>query len=294
MAFVANTLANLPVTSGNVFFVDSGSSRASDGNRAQDPNVPAATIDGCIAKCTANNGDIIVVMPGHADASSAAITMDVAGVWVLGLGWGNDRPTVTSTNATNAVAMTAASCRLSNILFVLGVATTTHAVNVTGAACIVEDCETRIHSTSQFTNLLTVTDAEHVVIRNNRLYGLHGASGTSGLNIDGSDQIQIYGNTISGEFIEHALDNTTAGSVDECLLAEIRNNLIMNTDDTGMAVDMDDNATGIMSDNYVASALDFEVGVDGSLDPGNMRMFENYLTDAADVHGALSTAVAAS
>ena len=85
--------------------------------------------------------DVIVVLPGHAESPSAAITLDVAGVWVLGLGWGNDRPTVTSSNATNAVAMTAASCRLSNILFVLGVATTTHAINVTGAACIVEDTE---------------------------------------------------------------------------------------------------------------------------------------------------------
>ncbi|MHC4179977.1 MAG: hypothetical protein ACYSWU_20930, partial [Planctomycetota bacterium] len=132
MAFVKNTLSNLPVTSGNVFFVDSGSARASDGNRARDPDIPAATIDGCIAKCTANNGDIIVVMPGHAESPTAAITMDVAGVWIYGLGWGGDRPTITSSNATNFVAMSAANCRISNIVFVLGVATSTHCINITG------------------------------------------------------------------------------------------------------------------------------------------------------------------
>ena len=271
------------MTTGNVFFVDSGSNSAADGNPATSPDMPAATIDACIAKCTANNGDIIFVMPGHADASSAAITMDVAGVWIRGLGWGNDRPTVTSTNATAAVAMSAASCRISNIVFVLGVATTTHCINVTGAACIVENCETRIHATSQFTNIITVTDAEHVILRNNRLFTLGAAGATSGLNIDGSDQIQIYGNTVYGHFGEHAVDNTTAGSVDECLLAEIKGNIIRNISDSGMAIDMDDNATGTIAYNLYGTGTADEAGFDS----GNLFNYENYLTDAVDESGKI-------
>lgn len=278
------------ITTGNVFFVDSGTG-VDESRLGRSPSQPYATIDYAIGQCTANNGDIIFVMPGHAESPTAAITMDVAGVWVRGLGWGNDRPTVTSSNATNFVAMSAASCRISNIIFVLGVATSTHCINVTGDACIVEGCETRIHATSQFTNLITVTDAEHVIIRNNRLFTLITASSTSGLNIDGSDQIQIYGNTVYGHFGEHALDNTTAASVDECLLAVIRDNIIRNISDTGMAIDMDDNATGILAGNYVGTALDFEVGFDS----GNMYCYENYMVDAVDVGGAIiPSALAAS
>jgi len=289
MAFVKNTLSNLPVTSGNVFFVDAGASRAADGNRGQDPAVPLATIDAAIARCTANNGDMIVVMPGHTESPTAAITMDVAGVWVYGLGWGNDRPTVTSSNATNFVLMSAASCRISNIVFVLGVATSTACVNVTAAGCIVEEIETKIHATSQFTNHIMVGAVEDVIIRNNRLLSLITASSNSGIYLDGCDQLQVYGNEIMGHFDIAAIDNVTG--TDEALLAVVKRNLVRNISDSGMAIDMDDAATGLLADNLWAVSVDFEVG----FDPGDLFCLENYLVDLVNITGKIiPTAAAAS
>ncbi len=49
MAFVANSLSNLPVTSGKIFFVDSGADRAADGNAGSDPNIPLATLEAAVA-----------------------------------------------------------------------------------------------------------------------------------------------------------------------------------------------------------------------------------------------------
>lgn len=283
------------MTTGNVFFVDSGNANAADGNAATDPNKPAATIDGCIAKCTANNGDIIFVMPGHDEDPTTSISLDVAGVWVRGLGWGDDRPTVTFGATGAAVDMSAASTRISNIIFDLGTvaATVTNCFNITAAGCIVEHCETKPHATSQFTNILTATDVADVVIRNNRFRGLHTASGTSGVVVDGCDDIQIYGNEVSGHFTEHVLDNTTPASVDEILRAFVANNYLYNYSSTAgdLVIEMDDAATGILARNVLASAV--SDGFAAGFNPGNAALAENYFWDTVDQSGGLNPSASA-
>jgi len=281
------------LTTGNVFFVDSGHVEASDANAATDPSKPAATIDGCIAKCTASNGDIIFVMPGHDENPTSSITMDVAGVWVRGIGWGDSRPRVTFGALAATVAMSAAGCRISNIVFDLGTvaATVTNCFNITADGCIVEKCQIEPHATSQFTNFLTATDAEHVVIRDNVFQGLHTASGTSGVVVDGCDDLRIERNIIMGHFTEHALDNTTPASVDEILRAVIVGNVIHNDSSTAgdFCVELDAAATGIMVNNALSGSL----ALASNVDFGNMRMIENYLTDAVDVHAVVMPTTAA-
>ncbi len=47
-------------TTGNVFFVDSGSgTRADDTSHGRDSTKPFSTVDFAIGQCTASNGDII-------------------------------------------------------------------------------------------------------------------------------------------------------------------------------------------------------------------------------------------
>ncbi|GAG32075.1 unnamed protein product, partial [marine sediment metagenome] len=150
------------MTTGNIFFVDSGNGSDTAGANGLNPDQPFATIDYAIGQCTANNGDIIFVMPGHTEspATTEGIDMDVAGVWIRGLGWGNDRPTITPENATVGIKMAAASCRVSNIVMTLGATTVTvaDAFGITAAGCVVENCEVKQHASSQYTNLITVTD----------------------------------------------------------------------------------------------------------------------------------------
>jgi hypothetical protein len=281
------------VTTGNVFFVDSGHDHAADGNDGRSTEKPMATIDAAIARCTANNGDIIFVMPGHDENPTASITMDVAGVWVHGLGWGASKPTITFGAAGATLAMSAANCRATNLRFDLGTvaATVTNAINITADSCIVEDCETVMHATSQFTNHLTATDAQFVVIRNNSFRALHTASSTSGIVVDGCDDITITGNIVMGHFGEHALDNTTPASADEVLRALITDNVFHNDSSTAgdLAVELDGSATGIFARNSISGGL----ALASNVDYGNMRCIENYLTDAADVTAVVSPTTAA-
>lgn len=107
---------------GNVYFVDSGIGDNNAGTAGTTKERPFATIDYAINQCAANNGDIIYVLPGHTETlnSTGALIPDVAGVSIVGLGWGADRPTISmSTSGANEtrVGITGASVRISNIIF---------------------------------------------------------------------------------------------------------------------------------------------------------------------------------
>jgi len=107
------------VTTGNVFFLDSGASGAADSaTKGRSKENPFATLDYAFSQCTASNGDIIYVMPGHAETTTS-IGLDIAGVHVVGLGVGRTRPIFTATAAaTNLCDVSAANITLENVILV--------------------------------------------------------------------------------------------------------------------------------------------------------------------------------
>jgi len=82
---------------GNVWFVGSDVSGASDtAGYGQNPDSPFATLDYAVGMCTANNHDTIYLLPSHSETwttTGAKVVLDVAGVRIVGLGQGADRPT---------------------------------------------------------------------------------------------------------------------------------------------------------------------------------------------------------
>lgn len=103
---------------GNVFFVDSGV----DSLDGTSPETAVGTIDEAIGFCTANNGDVIYVMPGHTEAiTSGSITADVAGVTIIGLGSGSMKPTLTFGATTSKISVTAANCTFQNFRLTAGI-----------------------------------------------------------------------------------------------------------------------------------------------------------------------------
>ncbi len=269
------------VTFGNIFYVDSvnGSDTANPGTS---PTNALASIDAAIGKCTANHGDVVYVLQGHSETPTATITLDVEGVTVIGLGEGTARPLVTSSNATAAVSITAANCRFSNIRFALGVATITNCFSIAADGATVDNCETIVHATSQFTNHLTATDSQFVRIYNNKFHTLEAASSTSGIVVDGCDDIEIVGNDVQGHFGEHALDNTTPASCDEILRGYIAFNTIRNASVTAgdLAVELDANATGFFYKNMLSCGL---ATTAAGYDIGKMASMESYIVDDAGI-----------
>ena len=125
-------------STGNRWFVDSGSSTGADAaGYGVSPDKPFLTLDYAIGAATANNGDIIYVMPGHTETyttTGTKITFDQAGLTIICLGEGSDRPTFTFSHVDATMVMSAASVVFKNFLFVTGIDSVVTYMTVSGAA----------------------------------------------------------------------------------------------------------------------------------------------------------------
>lgn len=107
---------------GEVFWVNSSTVLAKNGISGSDGNKgtytqPFATITKALTACTANRGDVIMVMPGYTEdiAAAAGEVWNVAGVAIVGLGAGSLRPTLSFTAAAATHTITAANMSFFNI-----------------------------------------------------------------------------------------------------------------------------------------------------------------------------------
>ena len=131
------------LTMGNIYHVDSGADTADNDNAATNPKQPAATLDGAIGKCTANNGDVILLHPGHAEtiSAAAAITFDVAGVTGIGMGGGNSRPTITlDSAAATDIDVTADDVQIHNVIFSMNYADVAGVFDLSAEGFVVNNC----------------------------------------------------------------------------------------------------------------------------------------------------------
>ena len=130
---------------GNIFYVCSASANAGNTTgKGRAPDAPFSTIDYAIGLCTADNDDLIIVLPGHVETvvAAAGVALDVAGVAILGVGAGRQRPRINYTTSTAAsLDVTAARCSIENITFTTGIDAQTAAINVQAADFSLIGCE---------------------------------------------------------------------------------------------------------------------------------------------------------
>lgn len=128
---------------GNRFWVDSNTGTDAAG-WGRSPDKPFDTLAYAFSSdgCTANNGDIIYVMEGHAEAPTTAITMDIAGVRVVGLGSGLTRPQITGGAASiDNITITAADITVKNLYFnEATVSAATANINIAAANATIDGC----------------------------------------------------------------------------------------------------------------------------------------------------------
>ena len=77
---------------GNVYWVDSNGGGGSRGTFTH----PVATLLEAHDLCTTDNGDIIVIKPGHAETITATVDFSKSGFAIIGTGFGFNRPTFTN------------------------------------------------------------------------------------------------------------------------------------------------------------------------------------------------------
>jgi hypothetical protein len=144
----------------------------------------AATIAGALTACTANSGDTIVVLPGHTETitGAAGIAIATAGVNIVGLGNGTDRPTISFTTAITAqMTITAANVTIQNMIFTCAFDAITAMISVTGAYVKFVDCEFNTNSgtVGAVLGILTAATATGFTVDNCRFLGPATNSGTT-------------------------------------------------------------------------------------------------------------------
>lgn len=176
---------------GEVFFVNNSSVLAKGGVAGSNGNDgtylrPFSTIDYAVGRCTAGRGDIIFVMPGHAEtiSSNAIIALDVAGVCIIGLGTGSARPTLTYTAAAATIIVSAANVTVTNILHVANFAAVVAAyTNNAGPEFCIDNCEFR--DTSSILNFVATVlttasvSADGLTYTKNKVFGLGTTANTT-------------------------------------------------------------------------------------------------------------------
>lgn len=185
------TVRNMPILQaqpGNVWWVGNsttllpGMIGASDGNPGTFLK-PFSTIDYAVGRCTANVGDIIMVRPGHAETISTAafITLDVAGVAIVGMGLGTNRPTLSFSATGSTIAVSASNVSIQNFLFLGTAATTFTATAFNNANAVVarefciDNCEFRDSSATLgfiacYTGGTTANQSDGLTFTNNRVF----------------------------------------------------------------------------------------------------------------------------
>jgi hypothetical protein len=179
---------------GKVFWVSNATTvlpnqkGGSDGNDGSF-NAPFSTLTGALSACTTGRGDVIFIKPGHAEnvATAGAISLNKAGVAVIGLGVGSYRPTFTFTGAaTSYINLAAANVSLQNLLFVSGVLDVAKAINVSNAQVArdftVEGCEFRDGSAIlTFVKIISVGTTANIAsgltFVNNKVFGMASTPG---------------------------------------------------------------------------------------------------------------------
>ena len=246
------------------------------------PDAPFATLDYAISQCVANRGDIIFLMEGHAETiSTAALSpgLDIAGVKIVGLGDGATRPTFTFTHVNANIIVSAASCSMYNVLFIVGIDNVVEVIDVDCADFLLEKCEIR-EGGFQALTLVDITGAganvcDRVVIRNNRMIS-EAAGAVNAIEIGAvHDGVVIEDNFISGDFSDAAI---SSGSI--CTNILIKNNLIRNINAGDWAIELTAAATGLIVGNRLMANAIATV-----LDPGSCMCVDNFAVLAIDQTG---------
>jgi hypothetical protein len=268
------------LTPGTVYYVNSAT--GSNDNNGTDPSTPKSTIAGAQSAATASKGDVVVIMPAHAETLTSALTLSKAGINYVGLGQGNLRPTLTGNGTIDAVSITAANVTLQNINFAAPETDdqTAH-VNVAAAGATLRGLRMIGSQTSKnVTDMITVASGgDDLLVEDCVAYNTV-VDCVSWLSLEAAvARPVIRGNVVMGQFSTGVLmDEATA------TLCYINANVLKNTKAaTAVVTFTTGNSTGVMTDNRCSGR---HTTIASNIVPGTgMDFFENYVVEEAALNG---------
>lgn len=259
---------NAPIM-GDVYFVDSGDPNAANTTSNGTREAPFATIHYASTRCTANNGDVVFVLPGHTEtvATSGALTFGVAGVTYIGIGNGSSRPTINVTATTADILMSSANTTLFNMLITGGIDVITGVMVISAADCSLLNIETR-DVTGQATDfIVTTAGADRLKISGWIHNGATAAGADTALSIVGGDGIIVENFQIFGNFAVAAIENVTTAMTNARIGGGPGQNYIQNGYDNTAVVGITLVST---STGHVGPNINIRIGLDSTSNTTNI------------------------
>jgi hypothetical protein len=255
-----NTRSDLTV--GSVYFVDSGHADANDVlGWGTDITEPFATLDFAIGQCTANSGDVIYLLPNHAETltTADAVDIDVAGVSVIGIGNGTARPTFTYTVAAGEIVIGADNVLVENIVCTSSVTAVLIGIDIEDGVdhAVIRNCEFNVEAanTDEFNATIHFTNDNTSCVVENCIIDMALGGAVAGIHLDAdTESIVIRNNRIHGDYSTACIVSDTAISTEML----IENNILQNGDTGGIGTEpcMELAAsTGIVANNIVMCNL---------------------------------------
>ncbi len=286
------TVAGIDDCPGDVWFVDSAAANAGVTNRhGRTPHAPFATVAYAFSSNLVGSGDVVYVMPGHAETIAAAggITMDDAGVRVVGLGRGASRPTFTWATDTAATwLITAASVTVENVLCTCtGTLDFVAGIIVTGADCTLTDVEFRESAaTSQFVDAIGVgTGGARARLVRPKVFGAAGDASQSGIQVTAAvAEVVIVEPWVVGTFAAGCIE-TTAANLNMVIKSSVTRNLHA-TQDGGIV--LNSGTTGQVINPVTQSATNDADGFNLAFVGAGVAWFNPLVVNLAGEMGGLS------
>lgn len=275
---------------GNIFYVHHDGAASGPGRA---PGNAYTTLDAAVNACTANNGDVILILPGHAENLTAADTVDVdvAGVTIIGLGDGNRIPTFSTTAAAGSITVDAANVTIKNIRLLAAFATGTTAMLTLSASadgCTLEGLQFRDTSATSeaLIHISVATTVTDLTIRGCSFVTAAGSLTNSILFAGSTTNCVIEENYFFVDSADSVIDHLTAAPVNIL----IKGNVIINqdTDAAGYVIDVHASGTGCAVNNRGAYNKNDAEMTKGAA----MWWLENYFSNTIAESGTLEPATA--
>jgi hypothetical protein len=242
------------------------------------------TITDAISACTANAGDVIYVAADYTETRTSAITVNKAGVSIIGLGSGQLRPTITGNGTIDAINVTAANVTIENLRFAApGTDDQTSDINVAAAGCTIRNTFHIGSTTSKNkTDIITVASGgDDLLVEGVYAYNTV-VDCVSWLSLEAAVARPVIRNcVVQGQFSTGVLmDEATA------TLATIRNNVFKNTKAaTAVVTFTTGNTTGVMSQNFCSGR---HTTIASNIVPGTgMDFHQNYVVEEAALNAII-------
>lgn len=192
--------------SGKVFYLgDTNSAAFPNRKGASDTNKggfldPLSTLDNAVEQCLAARGDVIRVLPGTQLDIEASTAIDVEGIAIVGMGFGDDRPQL-ALNIADALDIEASNVTIANVVFDGLDGEVASGIDVVGSDFHMVGCHKAIEAHDEGADFITVTATGHRAV-------------FAGNTVDGENAseawVDIEGAAVGVRFLDNYLYGGTA------------------------------------------------------------------------------------